>query len=299
MATNTLTERAMLATVRFTGWSASKADDTVRDAIAAEHGSDPAFGRYTKKLIDRDAIKPVRNVVLAARQYHRKHTMPWTDEGTRILPAAAYFGYMEAMRKFKEDHARAADAFAEAYAGHVQAARERLGSLFNEGDYPAEGSVRALFTMDTVVSPLPSARDFRVSLGDDEVEAVQRDIDRRTKEAVENAHRDTWTRIHDVVARLAQQVRDHDPEKDGGPAPRIYASAFDAVREMADIMGALNITDDPAMDRIRDDILSGLCVHSVDDVRGSETARVAVRDNAAAVLDAMAGYIGEPAQRAA
>ena len=97
----------------------------------------------------------MNRVTNLARTHHYDHTLSWEDWGARILPAAAYFDYMNEQRGFKTAFDAAADQFERNYVQYVNDAKAALNGMFDPDDYPDVYDIRARFAFETIVSPLP------------------------------------------------------------------------------------------------------------------------------------------------
>ncbi len=86
----------MLCGLRISGWSARKLDRKVTDETNHAHGAASDAGRYNKALLAKDALAAVVTAANAARTFHYARTLPWLDDGARILPAAAYADFAPA-----------------------------------------------------------------------------------------------------------------------------------------------------------------------------------------------------------
>jgi hypothetical protein len=85
-------ERAMLAAVHIRLWNAIKYDRQASEEIAYQHGALSSAGRYNKRLLQGAAkLEAIHTLAGQVRQYFYKLTLPWSDEGYRILPAHLYF----------------------------------------------------------------------------------------------------------------------------------------------------------------------------------------------------------------
>jgi hypothetical protein len=78
-------------------WSARKHDPEASEEIAQRHGAKPDAGRYHKVLLPKAALAEIQKIVSEARQEHYFMTLPWDDNGYRVLPAAAYMDHTEQM----------------------------------------------------------------------------------------------------------------------------------------------------------------------------------------------------------
>ena len=298
METKRLTERAMLVSLNISQWTARKHDREISDEVAREHGTrrpSDDVGRYNKILVDKAALRPIQEVVTEARTHHDKVTLPWSDQGYRILTAAGYFDYTQAMSGFQSRFVAAVDAFAVEYRQHVAEARDRLNGMFNADDYPDEWAIRAKFEFTHQVMPLPDEGDFRVSsLGADDVDKIKADIRARIDAEVQEAVRDPWNRIHDAVQHMAGRLHAFNPTGKGKDRGAFRDSLVDNLRELVDVLPALNLSGDGELDAMRDRLAADLCDLDAQDLRDDMHAREETARKADAILASMAGY-GEAA----
>ena len=97
-----ITEQAMLAAVHISIWTAVKHDRKVSRDVADQHGAHQGAGRYNKQLLrGADKLDELRTLAGQIRQHFYKITLPWSDEGFRLLPANFYFDLMARMREFE------------------------------------------------------------------------------------------------------------------------------------------------------------------------------------------------------
>jgi predicted metal-dependent peptidase len=82
-------------------------------------------------------------------------TLPWDDNGYRVLPSAAYMDHTEKMRELSNRFTPAVDALAREFGNLVEQAKVRLGGLFRPEDCPAPDELRSKFPQ-TKQQTLPS-----------------------------------------------------------------------------------------------------------------------------------------------
>src|SRR6516225_6121348 len=80
-----LSSRAMLCSLSISMWSARKHDPEASEEIAQRHGAQADAGRYHKVLLPKAALAEIRKIVSEARQEHYFMTLPWDDNGYRVL----------------------------------------------------------------------------------------------------------------------------------------------------------------------------------------------------------------------
>jgi hypothetical protein len=85
---------------------ARKHDKDASEEIATRHGAQSDAGRYHKILLPKAALAEIQKIVSEARQEHYFMTLPWDDNGYRVLPAAVYMDHVEKMRTLSKPPSR-------------------------------------------------------------------------------------------------------------------------------------------------------------------------------------------------
>jgi len=275
---STIADKAMLINLSISVWTARKhdkrADKTVNDAFNATDS-----GRFSKVLIAEEAIKAVQATATTARTFHYTHTLPWLDDGWRLLPAKEFPEYSAEVRRLDAAFELSVDTFKANYDALVQDAKLRLNGLFNPADYPK--SISAKFGFETNIRPVPVAGDFRVSLRSDETEAIQAAIEQRTQAALAAAHADLYRRLAEAIGHFADKMDTQNA---------IFRdSIIENLRELCELLPRLDITNDPTLNKIRREVEGKLLIHAPGDLRQNEAERASAGRDAAEILKAMEG----------
>lgn len=284
MTLNGIQNKAMLVRLSVSQWTARRFDKPVSDKAAADFAAKNDAGRYNKILVDPQAIQPITKIVSEVRDWHYTNTLPWQDDGQRILPAANYLNYTRKMSAFKDKFNAAVAKFLDAYPTLVEDARTRLGKMWNQADYPQVSVIKNKFGFDVSVMPIPSGNDFRVSLTDTEVERIQADIEDSVKKSIDGAMTDLWIRLQTAVSNMVNRLSDKDA---------IFRDTLVSnLSDLVNLLPKLNLTDDPALESIRRDIEAKLVKVAPQTLRNDKEVRTQVANDAQAILDVMSGYIG-------
>lgn len=257
---------SMLADLTIHRWTATKHDPSVSAEVERTHSAKNA-GRYNKLLIDRAHLADIDALGNQLRAFHYKHTLPWSDKGARILPSKLFMTYQDGFNDLRDKRSTAVDKFIDLYPNLVADARTRLKTMFDPFDYPDVSQLRQSFGVDLEIMPVPSAEDFRVGVLNDQMQsAIRRDILQKLEERGKQANRECWLRVDEVVGRIAEQC--------SKPKGRIYDSLMDNARDLALVIDGLNITDDPSITAIGDDLRA--LIVDPEDLRKSATTRAAI-----------------------
>ena len=270
-------KRAMLVELTIRQWAARKHDKKVSREVDQGHGAKNA-GRYNKQLIAKDALEPIAKKASAIRLFHYARTLPWGNNGQRLLPAKFFLDYRNELVKHRDEFNRLVDTFMASYPQLVNDARTRLGSLYDPNEYPPAIDVRLSFSVEFDIFPVPTAGDFRVDVANEERSEIAAQIEAATQERQANATKACYVRVRDVLQRMKQQCV--------AGKTRITDSLIEDTRDLTDMLDDLNIGDDPELTRIASEIRKDLLVDA-DDLRRSPKTRQAVGDRAAELLDSM------------
>lgn len=279
-----LNEKGMLINLSISQWAGRKHDKTVSQEVASQHGTTTDAGRYHKSLVAKNALETIKKAANKARTFHYENTLPWSNDGARILPAKNYLNYSQKMRELKTEFETAVSFFIANYAGYVNQARYDLNGLFNPADYPEQWQIERKFGFETSVNPLPSADDFRVNINQEDINAIKSDIEIRLKSTTETAMRELWTRLHDAISHMVLKLKDSDAV--------FRDSLINNICELCGLLPRLNITDDPELEAMRAETEKALCGYDPDDLRKNPETRQNAAEEAQRILDQMSGYMG-------
>lgn len=266
-----ITDFAMLAALNIRQWTARKLDRSVTLEVDKAHGAKDG-GRYNKLLIDKSALDPIDQLVGAARQHHYKVTLGWGDNGERLLPASLFMEYSDEMQKFNTEFDKRVNKLVADYPDLIQAARVRLGTMYDATEYPAKIKDRFEFKVD--FSPVATANDFRVKLSEGHIESIKGDITRRIQARQDAAVKEVFERARKIVAKIQEQTSDADR--------KIYDSSIENAREFVAILPALNLTGDPTLTQIEADMRDLLV--PAEDLRKNKRVRADVARAADKIL---------------
>jgi hypothetical protein len=279
-----ITERAMLAAVHISIWTAVKHDRKISRDVANQHGAHRDAGRYNKQLLrGADKLDDLRTLAGQIRQYFYKITLPWSDEGFRLLPSNFYFDLMARMREFEASFEQGVDSFLAVYPQYIDQVRPELNGLFREEDYPAADKLREKFGVKLEILPIPSGGDFRVQMSVEEQARVSREIDANVRQSLTRGTEDLWKRLREVVSHMVDRLNE--------PESRFHASLVTNVVDLAEILPRLNVNGDADLNRFAEQIRHRLCNHSAQDLKKHDLLRVTAATDAANIVAQMDGVL--------
>lgn len=231
-------EKVMLVNLSISQWSARKFDAAATKEVDDNHNAKDA-GRYNKLLINDDSLKAITKVAGKARTFHYYNTLPWSDNGDRILPVTNYFQYIGEMGKIKDEFNTVVSEFLNSYSNLVQDAYLRLGTLFNATDYPKPSEIIDKYSISWSFMPVSDADDMRVALSDSEVDVIKKAITDEVQFRVATAVDDIYSRIKEAVSHMAVTLADPD---------KIFRdSVVTNICNLIEILPRLNFNSDPKL----------------------------------------------------
>ena len=301
-----LTHDAMLVSLRIAAWSGRLYDRQASTHVAVHHEASTAAGRYNKCLLPRTAFAAINSTMSAARTAHYAQSLPWDDQGSRLLPVANYERYTELMDGLRERMVRERARFIEDYEDNIDKARLDLGKLFRIAEYPSREDLHGKFGMRYRIIPVPDADHFMAKLASDDTDRVKRDIESQIEERLHDAVGDLYRRLGDAVERVSERLREDDEGK-----PLVFRdSMIGNIRELVDIVPRLNIFGDETLAQLCGQVKEKIAGVEPDALRPSKrfdpVARASVKREADALKERFAGYFApvagtadEPAREAA
>lgn len=299
-----LASTAMLCSLNISQWSGYRFDPDASEEIASMHGAEKDAARVNKRLVPRSELEEITQAVGRARRDHEFLTLPWTDNGWRVLPAAMYLDHAGKLREHEAAIRSVVEKLVMRFENVVRN-QSRLGTLFKVRDYPGmreengellfafPHELRERFSFETNVRPLPDADDFRVSISDSERERLKRQIAESVQASLRAATRELWERLYNVVSHMSTRMTEYNAAEEG-KKPKLYKSMVGNIVEIVDVLPKLNISGDAELDRMADSIRRSLVVDT-EELRKSDTLRADTAKAAAEIVQRMAAYMGMPA----
>lgn len=279
-----LNDRALLVSLGVSEWTAKKLDKRVTKQVATDNRASSKAGRYNKSLFPmNDLLENVHGKTRVIRAELAKNTLPWGIDGTRILPSKNYLQFMTQFRREKYEWQHLVNQFLNNYDALVDESKRWLGDMYEANDYPPVDIVAKKFNMDMAVLPVPTA-DFRVSLADDEIARIQEDLEARMATVQQEAMADCWHRLHKHVEHIVSKLAD--------PAAIFRDSMIDNARETCDLLTRLNVSDDPHLEDMRQQVEAKLLNHHPDVLRTDLDLRADAAAEARKIMDAMSVFMG-------
>lgn len=281
-------KNCVLVNLSIRHWMANKQDSLVAAEVAQAKGvEDATMGRYWKSLLPKcDEVDRVNQVISQAREFHYANSLPYMHDGPRILPTTHYEAYSAAMAEFRSRFDLAVLALVAKYDSLKQDAKKRMGSLYNELDYPDKQYVRSRYGIETLIMPLPMT-DSLLELGfqDDVASQMKATVERELADRFRKNSRALWEQLSKCVNAMLKTLDD--------PKKAVQTKTIEAARRLAQLVPTLNVMEDARLDTVCNrlvEVLDGV-THNVlsTDVPRRDKVTAELRTLRRAIAASMAG----------
>lgn len=265
--------RAMLVKLTRRTWGINKKDPLVAQAILAQHGASADAGVFTKRIMAKECLKDINTCMNEAYKIHNMMTLPWDDDGKRILSAKNFFEYKNRIAEIESRLDVAVREFVVNYPQWIEEARSRLNGLFNEKDYPAPEEVASLFRLEVEPEPVPTGNNLHIDIAEEYLTAQREEIERRVVAKFNEAHRELYNRLTEVVQHLRDSIVEGRDFK---------SVTVERVIEMCKMIPTLSIPDDSKLTAAAEKIAEELSKYHPHDIRDNKRISDKVKDGLAA-----------------
>jgi len=198
---------AMLVELSVSCWTARKLDKRVSAEVDVNKNTKTNAGNYNKNLLAGTGFLDTINKYAAnIRAWHISQTLPWSDNGSRLLPVSNFISYKENLSKLEENFNALVQKFLIAYPNLVSAAAFQLGDLFNREEYPDADKIASKFKLNVSFFPVPTAGDFRISTHQEAMTEAIESCQKAYEQRLNNAMGEAWHRLHECLTRMSDRL---------------------------------------------------------------------------------------------
>ena len=239
----------MLVDLRLSVWTARKKDKNTEAQVIHDSNARSAKAASVHKhlLADAEPLMAIGRYSGDCRQWLYMHTLPWSDNGQRMLPTKQFFSFKQEATQRETHFWQLVTVFEREYPVLITSMALQLGSLFNRNEYPDPRTIVDKFGWQLTFSPVPEAGDFRVDVPADAMNELKNDYAREADRRVESAMRDAWDRLHTTIAHMKEKL---EPSGDG-KTKRLHETMLINAGELCAVLTSLNIMGDPKLEEAR------------------------------------------------
>ena len=290
---NPLANTAMLASLTVHNWPARAIDRDATQQVAEENEANERYTRVSKTLLDKEALKTINAICQDARKAHKDYTLPFNDSDYRLLPVKMYEKYTQTINDYQEMLIKARNSLISNYDQHIVAAKQLLGTLFNQDDYPPPQELAERITMEYTFMQIPDIEHLVLDMAREEQQRLALRLQRDMELSLHRAVQDIYSRVRTATANLAERL---DSDEEGNPK-RFYQKRLTDLQNIVDAIPRLNLTNDPTLEKVQQELTATLQDLSIDDLKPngktfSPEKRQDLSQTMASISRRMAGYMG-------
>jgi hypothetical protein len=259
-----ITTNAMVLNLQIGIWQGYRLDKDASRKVTEDANAAGDAARVNKHLVPKESLKEIVSASNAVRAHFYERTLPWKDNGDRLLTRLMF-------QDFTADPAARAKA------------EFRMGELFKAEDYPAAESLRRRFYINMDIDAVTEAGDFRVQMEASQLDGIRTSMETAMNERLGRAMFDVWDRLRTVVGHFATKMAD-------GEAVFRDATVRN-IEELVEILPGLNVTGDPDLDALADEVKRTLAGYAPVDLRKKPEVRAQAAKEAKDIMDRMSGFM--------
>ena len=252
MNTVSIASSAVQIDLNISVWTARKLDRKVSEEIDGTKKTNTRAGNYNKHLLaGTKQLKDIQSLTGEIRNWHLRQTLPWSDNGTRLLPMKNFFKYKEQLTEYQHQFDTQVKQLVDDYPQLISLSAYNLGELFDRDDYPPTEEIESKFNLGYTIIPVPEAGDFRVDIGNDIRQELETQYEDAYQQKVETAMSSAWSRLHTTLENMVTKLADPRWNEEDVKNPQVYDSFIGHGMELTSLLTSLNITDDHDLEQAR------------------------------------------------
>ncbi len=225
------------------------------------------FLRGRKLLLAPDSTALIKQHIGKARNYLRKISLPFPIKGCVLVPKKLIPEIQEHLKEIEWHYNSAVEDFLYWYPQTVKDAKESLGELFDECDYPTQEAIKNKFRFQwRYITIGPSiSRVLPPSIYKEEVKKFRELMEQARSEAI-TALREEFV---DLVTNIADKLQNHD---DGRPR-RLRDAAVENLKQFLDNFSSRNIFEDAQLAELVEQCRGIITNTNANAIRGNTQVR--------------------------
>lgn len=287
--------QATMAAVRvaFTWFGIRKTLTTSQRAQAAEaFGAEEDCLAASKKLLDTraDAYKAVTSIRNRIRAYWWEMSLPYPEAGVRLVRQDQVALFNDQMTRLRQELVEAVGRLDRQLPDLKQAARQRLGNLYNPADYPS--SLEGLFAVDWDF-PSVEPPSYLMQLNPALYEEERRRMVTRFEEAVRMAEEAFTAEFRRLVSHLVDRLAGTEDGK-----PKVFRdSVVGNLGEFFERFRLLNVRSNADLEALVQTAQRALKGAGAQRLREDSGLRTKIASQLSAVQASLDGLLVDPPRR--
>lgn len=237
-----IANRCMMVTLTVTKPQMTKKDREVSDEVADDKNADKNAVAVVKKLYPKHLIQPIVDIESAARRYVDSMTGSTNIRGFNVLPSKLFMRFQEEIGAFRVQFQQAVTVFLMNFANVMMAAEQAQGDMFDRASYPDLESLKKQFSFEVQYIPMAKVDTVMLDLENDSLGDLKVTMAAQEQERFRVMMSGAYERLHAAVKRIHTQC--------SKPDGKIYDTLTGNLKDLLEVLPAMNLTDDPKFDKL-------------------------------------------------
>jgi len=243
-----LSSSAILIDFSVSQWTGRKLDKRASEEVEVSNSASLGVANVHKRIMGKcPELDAIHKFVGNLRNSHYSMTLPWSDQGLRIVTTMGLEKYTKAMTERQQQFEKLVGKFIQVYATRINEAKTTLGNLFVSDDYPSIEIMQSKFGWRLNFMPIQESGDFRVDIGNWQAEILKEQYTKYYDTQYTNAMNDLWDRLYKPLARMSERL-DYPEDADKDTKKVFTKTLVSNVTEVLDLLKAFNVNDDRDME---------------------------------------------------
>lgn len=278
-----LAQVAMLVSVEIRLPSFSKKDKKVTKQVTAANNASDSAGSYVKSLMEGCAeYKDCVNYRATVHNWLQVEAFDWAAS-LRCLPVARLPRFLEQFAEHETEFYRRCNKFFGVYEEAIAKQAFVHGATFKRDDYPSLDDLKTSgrFSIKLYQQEIPTG-DFRNMVGINAVQDAVVNLQQQANDFVRDMVSRQIEDFAEVITSIAKNCRVETVIGENGEIKtkrgRLFETTFTKALDYCDLLDSFNVTADPRLETLRDEVRRVLNGVTVDKLRDSDTARITVQE---------------------
>jgi len=253
--------------------------------------TDAAAVRVNKSIFTAESTEKYMKVYTEGSKYFYRVTLPWDDQGWRLLSIDLFKDFTSKFKTFTRDYREAVLDWVENIGVHIEASRTMLQGAWNAKDYvfmSESGHIDkewllSNFGLEVEFNTVTNGDDLRATLTETDREIIAEQINTQALAKFAKAQEHIITTLHDCIFSIHERLCVGD---------QVFRDTLlTNLEDLVDLIPKLNIANDPALNLLASEAKVKLLKWDPQTLRDDPKARKEVSDDAAKILNNMKGII--------
>ncbi|CAB1062152.1 hypothetical protein D1BOALGB6SA_6928 [Olavius sp. associated proteobacterium Delta 1] len=244
-----------------------------------------------KKLVNPDALRPIKKVVSKARTYLAGVSLPFPLTGMVFMPKEMISKVDQKLTSFKSEFNGSVEEFMGNYDRLRETAMVCLGDLFNEMDYPVSVLSKFSFVWRFVILDVPNGNTAILA-----PEVYEREKEKFVQ-TMEQAREMAVESLREEFAGLVERITERFTDGPDGKPKVFKNSTVTNFYEYFETFKERNIFKDEQLAELVSRAQALLGSHSAAEIRSNDGLKDRIRSDMEAVETAMAEILARPRRK--